>query len=95
MRAEAESGWFELNPAFEYRGLKGKTSDGKMKFEEVNQQALQMDEFARCIKENRDSKVPGEMGLRDVQILMAIYESAKSGERVSLHLEPFHNLIEM
>jgi len=95
LRAEAERGWFELTPAFEYRGLKGNTSEGKMTFQEVNQQALQIDDFAQCIKENRESRVSGEMGLRDVQILMAIYQSAKTGERVSLHLEPFEKLIEM
>ena len=27
---------------------------------------------------------PGEMGLRDVRILMAIYEAARTGQRVSL-----------
>jgi predicted dehydrogenase len=95
LRAETENGWFELSPAYEYRGLKGNSSNGPLKFAEVNQQALQMDDFAICIKENRESRVPGEMGLRDVQILMAIYESAETGKQVELHLEPFEDMIEM
>lgn len=96
LRAEAENGWFELAPlAYEYRGLSGRTSDGPMRFKEVRQQALQMDDFARCVMEGRESIVPGEMGMRDVQILKAIYEAARTGKKVELHLEPFENLVEM
>jgi predicted dehydrogenase len=89
MRANAGKGWFELEPAYEYKGLKGNTSEGAMNFESINQQAAQMDDFARCIKENIESKVPGEMGLRDVEIMTAIYESAQTGKRVKLNLEQF------
>ena len=45
LRAEAESGWFELSPAYPYAGIKGETSNGKMDFEQVKQQALQMDDL--------------------------------------------------
>jgi predicted dehydrogenase len=84
LRVEAENGWFELNPAYEYKGLKGKTSQGEMDFPEVNQQAVQMDDFAICLKNKEKSRVAGEMGLRDVQIITAIYESARTGKRVGL-----------
>lgn len=86
LRAEAEQGWFQLNPAYEYKGLKGETSNGKFDFPKTNQQALQMDDFANCVLNNKKSKVPAEMGLRDVKILQAIYESARSGKKVSLNL---------
>jgi predicted dehydrogenase len=95
LRAETDKGWFELQPAFEYRGLKGRTSQGILHFPEINQQARQMDDFAQCIMENKSSRVPGEMGLRDVEILMAVYESARTGRKVELHLEPFEKLVEM
>jgi predicted dehydrogenase len=95
MRAEALRGWFQLEPAYEYEGLKGHTSEGPMKFESINQQAAQMDDFALCIKENSDSKLPGEMGMRDVEIMMAIYESARSGKRIKLNMEPYQRLIEV
>ena len=95
LRAETETGWFELNPAYEYRGLKGSSSEGPVEFEEVNQQARQMDDFAECILRNTETRVPGEMGMRDVEILMAIYRSAETGKRVELHLESFENLVEM
>jgi predicted dehydrogenase len=95
LRAEARRGWFELEPAYEYRGLKGRTSVGSMNFPTINQQAAQMDDFALCVKNNTDSKVSGEMGLRDMEILMAIYESAKTGKKIELHLEAYQSLIEI
>jgi predicted dehydrogenase len=95
LRVEAEHGWFELNPAYEYEDLEGRTIDGPMKFAQINQQAAQMDDFAICIRENRESRVPGEMGLRDVEIMLAIYEAAKTGKRIELHLEEFAGLPEM
>jgi predicted dehydrogenase len=95
MRAEAKRGWFQLEPAYEYNGLKGVTSDGEMKFESINQQAAQMDDFALCIRNNTESKVPGEMGMRDVEIMMAIYESARTGRRIELQMQPYQDLIEV
>ena len=95
LRAEAEHGWFELEPAYEYHGLQGRTPEGPMLFSPVNQQARQMDDFAICIRNNRESRVPGEMGLRDMEILAAIYEAARTEKKVELHLEPFMDLVEM
>jgi predicted dehydrogenase len=95
LRAEAEHGWFELNPAYEYEDLEGRTIEGPMKFALINQQAAQIDDFAICIRENRETRVPGEMGLRDVEIMLAIYQSAKTGKRIELHLEEFAGLPEM
>jgi len=48
--------------------------------------AAEMDDFSRCILENRESKVSGEEGLRDVKIMMAIYEAARSGRPVKLEV---------
>lgn len=87
LRADAEKGWFELSPAYTYTGKQGRTSDGPMNFSQVFEQVYQMDDFADCIINNRQSPVPGEMGLRDVKILMAIYEAARTGKRVELNLE--------
>ena len=84
LRAEMQDGWAELSPAYEYSGIRGRTSLEKMQFPEVNQQARQMDDFARAIKENRTSPVPGEMGRQDVKILEAIYLAMETGNRVSI-----------
>jgi predicted dehydrogenase len=46
-----------------------------------------MDDFANCVLTNKKSKVPGEMGLRDVKILQSIYEASRTGKVVKLDLE--------
>ena len=85
LRAEATGGWFELEPAFGYGGLAGRTSknDGLLNLPNSNQQAAQLDNFAQCILLNKPTRVPGEMGLRDVQLLAAIYRAAETGQAVS------------
>lgn len=82
---KAENGWWRLQPAYSYSGIKGETSEGPMDYPQVNQQARQMDAFAECIMNNEESRVPGEMGLRDVRILEAIYDAAESGEKINLY----------
>jgi len=84
LRAEAENGWFELTTAYEYTGIEGETIQGKMKFPKVNQQAKQMDDFARAILDRRPTPVPGEMGRQDVKILNAIYKAMETGKRVTI-----------
>ncbi len=81
LRADAEEGWFELSEAYRYGGMRGATSKGKMTFPQVNQQALQMDDFAYCIMNNKPTRVPGEEGLKDLKAIEAIYRAAKSGKR--------------
>ena len=83
--AYAEQGSFGLTPAFDYIGLKGWRSDNKpLEAPAVDQFATEMDNFADCIINNRPTSVPGEMGLRDVRTMMALYESARTGKTVSL-----------
>jgi len=77
-----QNGWAWLQPAFYYGGLQGKTSKGSMNFPQVNQQTLQMDAFADCILNDHPSRVPGTMGVRDIKILMSIYEAANKGKQV-------------
>lgn len=85
LRVNAERGWFELDPAFFYDGNHGRRSDGKeIRFPEIDLFAAEMDDFARCVLEQRPSKVSGEEGMRDVRIMQAIYESARTGRAVTL-----------
>jgi predicted dehydrogenase len=84
LRAEGDEGWMQLEPAYKYKGIKGKSDGGALSLPQVNQQARQMDDFALCVKKGQPSKVPGEMGLRDLRILMAIYEAARTGQRVAI-----------
>jgi len=84
-RAEAAGGWFEIGPAFGYRGLKAATNKGPVAVTPpASQQAWQMDDFARCVLTGRPSIVPGEMGRRDLVIIEAIYASAAKGRRVEV-----------
>src|ERR1700722_11921853 len=81
----ADKGWFELNPAFGYMGNHGRRSDGQeITLPQIDQFAAEMDDFANCILTNTPTKVPGEEGLRDVKIMMAIYEAVKTGKAVKL-----------
>jgi len=85
LRAFADRGWFELAPAYGYGGIQGKRSDNKWTpIAGIDQFAVEMDDFAQCILEKRPTKVPGEEGLRDLKIMMAIYEAAKTGKTISL-----------
>jgi len=82
-RANAPGGYIEFKRAFLYRDLVVETSRGPLHFDPpVNQQALQMDDFAQCVLHDRASRVGGEMGRRDLKIIEAIYAASKSGRRV-------------
>lgn len=84
-RAIAERGWFALDPAFNYDGIRGARSDGRaIELAPTDQFAVEMDDFARCILEKTATKVPGEEGLRDVSLMMTIYDSARTGKPVEL-----------
>jgi glucose-fructose oxidoreductase len=48
------------------------------------QQANQMDQDALAIMGKKPMLVPGEEGLRDIRIVEAILESAKTGNRVMI-----------
>lgn len=79
LSGEAAEGSWKLEPAYAYNGKKGRTSEGEMDLPNVYEQVHQMDHQAQSFLNNEETKVPGEMGLRDVKILMAIYESARAG----------------
>jgi predicted dehydrogenase len=50
----------------------------------TDQFATELEDFADCIINKRQTKVSGEMGLQDVKFLTAIYESIKKGRPVTL-----------
>lgn len=80
----AEKGWLELRPAFGYGPIKGRTSEGELNFPHVSHQALQMDDFALCVSENRESSVSGEEGLKDLKVIEAIYKAIETGRKVNV-----------
>src|SRR6187455_3259776 len=84
-RAATTRGWFAMDPAYFYNNNRGRRSDGpEINLAAPDQFATELDDFADCIINKRPTKVPGEMGLADVKVLLAIYESIKKGRPVSL-----------
>jgi predicted dehydrogenase len=85
--AGAENGSFELSPAISYGPFKGKTTNGELKFPEINQQATQCDEIAKVILGGKElpGHIRGEEGWRDMKVLEAIYASAiADGKKIQL-----------
>ena len=84
-RVEGAKGWMDFKQhAFTYRGIVCETSRGPLNFPAINQQAAHMDDFAECVRTGRDTPVPGELGRRDMQIITAIYEAARTGTRMQV-----------
>ena len=84
-RAEGSKGWIDFQThAWGYQVGNVVTSRGPLNYPHPYQQALQMDDFADCIINNRQTPVPGEMGLRDIKIIMAVYQAAQTGGRVTV-----------
>jgi len=87
-RVIATRGWFELEPATSYTGLRIKirrnnaTEDRDMP--QRDHFALEMDQMSDCVMENKDPLTPGEEGLRDLKLMMAIYEAARTGKTVKV-----------
>ncbi|MFA0963450.1 Gfo/Idh/MocA family protein [Roseivirga sp. BDSF3-8] len=85
LQINCTQGWYRLQPFQSYSGIRGTTSDGTTINERItDQQALQMDDDALAILQNRPVLVPGEEGLRDLLAVDAIFQSAASGKRVRI-----------
>ena len=84
-KAEGANGWFEMTRgSFSYNGGVGQTSKGPLNYPWVNQQALQIDDFADCVLTGRKTPVPGEMGRTHMAIITAVYEAARTGKEVKV-----------
>lgn len=87
-RVVTTKGWFALEPATSYTGLRmyvhrGSTSEERV-LPQMDHFALEMDHLSDCVMNNKEPLTPGEEGLRDLKIMMAIYEAARSGKTVKL-----------
>ena len=78
----------ELDPASSYTGLRMRVWRGGAIEERVLPQrshfALEMDHFAGCILNDTAPLTPGDEGLKDMRIITAIYEAARSGRTIAL-----------
>ncbi len=76
---------FGMSPAYNYTGNHAWRGDHlPVEFPEIDQFAAEADDFAHCIRTGTPTSVPGEEGLRDVRIMMAAYEAARTGQTVNL-----------
>ena len=87
-RVVGTEGWLEMDPATSYRDLRMRVHRRNVTEERVLPErdhfALEMDHMAGCVMENKEPLTPGEEGLRDLKIMMAIYEAARLGKTVKL-----------
>ncbi len=80
-------GFVEMDPGFAYRGLRlrvGEASEqasqvSEPRIEAVNQFTREIDAFSRCVLEGGDFATPGEAGLADMRVVLAIHESIRRG----------------
>lgn len=83
-----EKGFAEMWPATGYGPLKGKTHKGELTQPHFTHQTLQMDEMAEIILDGKKPIVPvdGEEGLKDMKIVDAIYEAARTGTKINVEI---------
>jgi predicted dehydrogenase len=87
-RAVSTKGWVELEPASGYSGLRMRAGSGNRVEERfhrvVDHFAAEMDHLSECVMNGTEPLTPGEEGLKDLTVMMAIYEAAKAGKTVTL-----------
>jgi predicted dehydrogenase len=79
-----DRGTLEAEPATSYGGHRLTIKGQPAQVTPLNQFAAQMDHLSECIQTNRPVKTPGEEGMRDIRIMQAIYESARTGRPLRL-----------
>ncbi|MDB5249171.1 MAG: gfo/Idh/MocA family oxidoreductase [Segetibacter sp.] len=79
-------GDIKVAPYQPYAGVKASSPLGEINhpYQVPWQQAKQMDDDSISIMQGKPMLVPGEEGLRDIRIVEAIYESARTGQRVKI-----------
>jgi predicted dehydrogenase len=87
-RVIATKGWFELEPATSYSGLRMFVRRGNATEERMlpvrDHFALEMDHLSECVMEGKEPLTPGAEGLQDMKLMMAIYEAARTGRTVKV-----------
>ncbi|WP_435355849.1 Gfo/Idh/MocA family protein [Emticicia sp. SJ17W-69] len=84
LQVNYEKGWLKMEPFSSYLNNKGSHSNGIIDFPLKNQQARQMDEDCTALMNSTQLTAPGEEGLRDIKVVEAIYQAAKSGGTVKI-----------
>ena len=93
-RVLCTKGYIEMDPAFSYRGLKLRLAEQQSEqgsptlrepaIEQVNQFAKQFDDFSQKVLAGQRPTTPGEEGLLDMRVVLAIHESIRTGSWVKV-----------
>ena len=87
-RVLGTEGRIEMDPATWYTGLRMRLSRRntieEREFPEVDHFASEMDHMSDCVMQNKEPLTPGEEGLRDLRIVMKIYEAAQGRQTIKL-----------
>ena len=87
-RVLGTEGSVELDPATWYTGLRMKVARRntieEREFPAVDHFTAEMDHMSDCVMQNKEPLTPGEEGLRDLTIMMKIYEAAQSRQTIKL-----------
>jgi predicted dehydrogenase len=88
IRAIASDGWFGMEPSMNYSGLRmflhRNNTTEEVSLPQRDHFALEMEHMSDCVMNNKDPLTAGEEGLKDIRIIVAIYESAKTGKTVKI-----------
>jgi predicted dehydrogenase len=88
IRVIGTTGWAELEPATSYTGLRMRVRKGNaIEERDLGQRdhfALEIDHLSECVMDNKEPLTPGDEGLKDLRVMMAIYEAARTGRAVKL-----------
>ena len=93
LQIHGEQGWAALDPAYAYnqeRRLFGEVEGRwfEKRFEIIDEFSLELDHLSGCIQTNRDPEPDGITGLRDVAVIQAIYQAAKTGRAAPIEFPP-------
>jgi predicted dehydrogenase len=83
---DGTGGYAELFPATGYGPIEGRTSKGPLTQPHKTHQTVQMEEMSDIILQGKEPIVPvdGEEGVKDLKIVDAIYEAARTGKKIEL-----------
>jgi predicted dehydrogenase len=96
-RVVGTRGWYELDPATSNANLRmfastertprqgqpGRVVEERM-FPNVDQLPLMFDHFSDCVRTGAQPLIPIDDGLRDLEVIEAVYESARTGRTVKV-----------
>ena len=85
---DGTDGFADMQPSTGYGPIMGRTHKGELIQPITTHQTVQMDEMAAIIFEGKQPVVPidGDEAVKDLKLIEAIYQAAKTGEKVEVKL---------